>query len=1193
MEGSNYIIKAKEILKSVQGHPLSSEQRREKAIELAGLMLEESRRIQTYKEKQQQRKLACMLNDPIGKTFATNMTDQCFRTNNNARVADQLVYLINRFGIPKFLSPLKKIQLFLFKYIGKPFSFISVSLAKRMLRKETENVILPGEPKSLLKHIKKRRKDGIHINLNHLGEAILGEDEAKHRLTVYLNDLASPDIEYISIKISTIYSQISYLAWEDTLSILEQRLKQLYRAAQSHQYVHSNGKRTPKFVNLDMEEYHDLHLTVALFKRVLDDPEFFQHSAGIVLQAYLPDAFLHQQELTNWAINRVNMGGAPIKIRLVKGANLAMEQVEASLKGWPQAPYLSKTCTDTNYKQMLSYAFTSERAASVHTGVGSHNLFDIAFTMIFRVERGIEKYVSFEMLEGMADHLRRVVQSLTGNMLLYCPAATKHEFQNAVAYLMRRLDENTAPENFLRHAFDMLPGTAEWQNQADLFSRSCQEFNEIENTPRRSQSRLSPPCRPNFHTYFENEPDTDWSLPQNIKWAEMITKKWHKKYFGIIPLVIGGEELSSGLPTESKIDPSYPKNELYRYAIASHLEVEFSLKTAEKALEKWSKLPLNDRLALIDEASHHLRCKRENLIGVMLADTAKTIEEADVEVSEAIDFATFYRRSVEELYSLKEIEWSPKGIILVAPPWNFPCSISAGGILAALAAGNAVIFKPAPESILVGWQLVNILWEAGISKEILQFFCCTDDPVGSSLVQDPRISVVILTGATSTAKKFMKLRPGKDLIAETGGKNAIIITRMADRDLAIKDLLQSAFGHSGQKCSACSLAILEKEVYDDPNFRRQLKDAASSLKVGLPWYLSTKINPLIRKPSPELQRGLVYLDEDEEWLLKPEQSSINPNLWSPGIKLGVKPGSFMHQTELFGPVLAVMRAENLSQAIEWANATPYGLTAGIHTLDEREKAFWLDRIIAGNCYINRTITGAIVRRQPFGGCKDSSFGHGAKAGGPNYLISLMQAKIVKMPAEREPLSANIVRLHQLMNQENFSVDKLELWLACVGSYAFYWNHLFSKSYDPSKIKGQDNFLYYLPRKGLVLRMQKKDCFLDILKVVAASLTCGTSLEISVSSGILNSSQMKCICELSLVAIVEENENQLINRIKNKLVVDVRFISQTSQELQQTIAETACRFLIAPAMACGRIELLHYLREVSLSSNYHRYGYVGT
>jgi RHH-type proline utilization regulon transcriptional repressor/proline dehydrogenase/delta 1-pyrroline-5-carboxylate dehydrogenase len=292
----------------------------------------------------------------------------------------------------------------------------------------------------------------VKVNLNHLGEAILGEEEAHRRLQIYLDDLARPEVECISIKISTITSQINLLAWDYTLDRLAERLRQLYRTAMNYQYS-LDEKNHDKFVNLDMEEYRDLHLTVELFCKVLNESEFFHYSGGIVLQSYLPDAYSIQQELTQWAMQRVNLGGASIKIRVVKGANLAMEQVEASLHGWPQAPYTQKEHVDANFKRMVIFGCEPKHAQAVRLGVASHNLFDIAYALLTIHEKGVGEFVHFEMLEGMAPHIRRVVQILSKEMLLYCPVAQEEEFQNAVAYLVRRLDENTAPQNFLRHLF--------------------------------------------------------------------------------------------------------------------------------------------------------------------------------------------------------------------------------------------------------------------------------------------------------------------------------------------------------------------------------------------------------------------------------------------------------------------------------------------------------------------------------------------------------------------------------------------------------------------------------------------------------------------------------------------------------------------------------------------------------------------
>lgn len=1166
MDESINMRNARQMIASVSGTPMSVDERCVLSIKLVELMLGEAHSSLTASEKKSQEQLMRLMSDPVGKAFTTAMTDQCFRSKRSARVADQLVYLLRKYGVPRFLSFAKQMQLIAFEILGKVFPGLLVPLARQMIRKETSSVILPGESEALTHHMLQRQKAGVRINLNHLGEAILGEEEANRRLQLYLDDLAKPEVEYVSIKISTLCSQLNLLAWQETLSILSDRLKQLYRTAASHRFMRADGMAVPKFVNLDMEEYRDLMLTFTLFKTVLDDSEFLTHSAGIVLQSYLPDSYLIQQELTAWAKRRMDQGGAPIKLRIVKGANLAMERVEASLRGWSQAPYTTKAEVDANFKRMVEFGCLPENAKAVHLGIGSHNLFDIAYALFLRSEYNIEKQVSFEMLEGMADHMRRVVQQLSGEILLYCPVATKSEFQNAVAYLIRRLDENTAPENFLHDAFSIKPGIALWDKQVKLFTDACQNMNSIDSLPRRQQNRFHDFADLSACASFANEPDTDWSLPINRIWAKKIIDTEEAR-----------REKSLTIPSPL-LDAS---------------QVDGVLKIAAKASVDWAGTPVIERAECLARMAHALRVHRGDLIGVMMAETNKTIPEADVEVSEAVDFAEYYRRNILEINTLQDINWHPKGTVLVAPPWNFPCSIPAGGILAALAAGNCVIFKPAPEAIHVGWTLIQALWESGISRDVLQFVTCEDDPVGSQLIQDSRVNCVILTGATSTAKQFMKMRPGIDLIAETGGKNAMIITSLADRDLAIKDAVQSAFGHAGQKCSACSLLICEAEVYDDPHFLAQLQDAAASWCVGSAWNVATRLPPLIHAPNELLLKGLTTLEEGESWLLQPKKSLEHDNLWSPGIKLGVKAGSFMHQTELFGPILSVMRADNLDHSIALANGTPYGLTSGLHSLDQREQQYWSDHIESGNCYINRGITGAIVQRQPFGGCKESSFGLGSKTGGPNYLMQLMRAQQRALPAEEAPPTTAIIAMTDYLEQVGCASDQLALWHASVGSYAFYWINYFSLKQDPSRILGQDNFLYYVPHRHLVVRMQPHDSIFDTMRVMSAASLSGTQIEISAQRPLLKDLSTQEWLELiPNIKIVKESEARLLARLNSGKIKRLRFLSEPLPELTIAIAQTERNVYVAPVQANGRLELLHHLREVALSVDYHRYGNLG-
>ncbi len=1186
---SSNLEEALEIIHSIKGKSQTMPERKRLSVELTALMLREASGTMTSEEKKFQEQIARLMTDPEGKAFTTAMTDESFRSSSHKRVADQLIHLLHKFGVPKYFDWVKRLQLFLFKALPPSFARFLIPFVTYELRKQTSRVILPGEPAALAKHIQERKSEGVRLNLNHLGEAILSEKEAHERLAVYLHDLENPQIDYISIKISTIFSQINLLAWEPSIHAISEKLALLYRAAIKNPYIRPDGTKESKFVNLDMEEYRDLHLTIACFKKVLEEPEFHQYPAGIVLQAYLPDSFHLLKDLTEWAKKRVQNGGAWIKVRIVKGANLAMEQFEASLRGWASAPYLAKMEVDANYKRMVMYGCLPEHARAVRLGIASHNLFDIAFALLIRSENQVESYVIFEMLEGMADHIHRVVRKLAGETLLYCPVAKKEEFQHAIAYLIRRLDENTGTENFLRHIFGLKPGTESWEAQTALFFQSCDEVDTVLAEPRRKQNRLSHQTAPDPNLSFDNEADTDFTLPQNRRWAETIAHTWKSPEISPLPLVIGGKELFDNQEGVS-FSPNAPSKPLFHYAKANKHHIQEALKTAKTHEKEWKATSIEHRSGLLARIAQKFRERRGELIGAMIADAGKIVLEADSEVSEAIDFAEYYRRQMEKITSMKDVTWSPKGTVLVTSPWNFPCAIPAGGIMAALVAGNCVLLKPSSDAVLVGYHVANAMWDAGVPKEVLQFIPCSGEGPGSDLITDPSVNCVVLTGGTDTAKKFLKMRPGLDLAAETGGKNAMIITALADRDLAIKDLIQSAFGHSGQKCSATSLAILEAEVYEDSHFLKHLRLATESLPLGPSWDLTAKINPLIHPPKGVLKRALTTLDSGEEWLLEPKQDPLNPCLWRPGIKLGVRPGSFSHLTELFGPVLSLMRANDLDHAIHLANTVPFGLTTGLQSLDDREQTYWIDRIEAGNLYINRVATGAIVRRQPFGGIKASCFGHGSKAGGPNYIRQFVHATQTGLPQEKAPVNEWVNTLSAFLENVNLTAEQLGLWTASVTNYAYWWRRLKQDS-DPTKIIGQDNFFRYLPRKKISFRFGKNTFPLDGLRSIAAALTVGAEIEISCPlSGKQDGFSWQQL--FPIVKIIEEPDPEFFARVRDGKMDRIRLIEHPSKELKEAAAVSAVHIIDDPVLANGRFELLHYLREVSISINYHRYGNLG-
>lgn len=423
----------------------------------------------------------------------------------------------------------------------------------------------------------------------------------------------------------------------------------------------------------------------------------------------------------------------------------------------------------------------------------------------------------------------------------------------------------------------------------------------VSETPRRTQNRLAEklePSRPEMKwDEFENEPDTDWALPQNSHRAEQIVARQENEV-GSIPLIIGGDDLFAGASGYGHcFDPSRPCEVLARYRIATLEQIDRAVACAKAAPDGWRSLPFEQRSAILGATAAELRHARSKLIRAAVANTGKVVSEADPEVSEAVDFVEFYRASARLFQEMAQLDVTGRGIFAVISPWNFPIAIPCGGMAAALAAGNTVILKPASDSVMVAWELCQCFWRAGVSKRVLQFVPCPGNGPGARLVSHPDVAGVILTGGTTTALRMLQSRSDLRLFAETGGKNATIVTALSDRELAIKHVVHSAFSHGGQKCSATSLLLLEAEVYDDPEFKSKLCDAVESLRVGSAWRLSTQIGPLIRPPSGDLEAALKTLEPGETWAVMPRQEGDNPNLWSPGVKYGVQPGTVTHRME--------------------------------------------------------------------------------------------------------------------------------------------------------------------------------------------------------------------------------------------------------------------------------------------------------
>ncbi|WP_341977083.1 bifunctional proline dehydrogenase/L-glutamate gamma-semialdehyde dehydrogenase [Microbacterium sp. LWO13-1.2] len=1104
-------------------------------------------------------RLSEVLKDPNGLAFTVGFVDGVMRPEDLSVAGRKLAELATI--TPKLLPWYLQSAIRVGGVMAPKLPGIVVPISRRVLRAMVGHLVLDATPSKLGPAIAKLRKSGNRLNLNLLGEAVLGEREAGHRLKGTYDFLARDDVDYVSIKVSSVVSQLSMWSFDEAVADVVTKLTPLYELAAK---AEAAGKA--KFINLDMEEYRDLDLTIAAFTTILDQPQFQDLEAGIVLQTYLPDALAAMQHLQEWATARRAKGGAPIKVRVVKGANLAMEEVDAAIHGWPLATYSTKQDSDTNYKRVLDWAMTPERLDAVRIGVAGHNLFDIAYTWLLAQARGVTGGVEYEMLLGMATGQAEAVRKDVGRLLLYTPVVNPAEFDVAIAYLVRRLEENASQENFMSAVFELATDSTLLRRERERFERSLAALEVDRSVPQsnRIQDRAAEAVAQTATTDgFENQPDTDPAIAANRAWGRDILRR-------SVATTLGQDAIADA-----------------RVETGAQLDEVFA--AAEAAAAKWAALPARDRAAVLHRAGDELEARRGQLLEIMANEAGKTIAEGDPEVSEAIDFAHYYAERALDLENIAGAEFVPSKVTVVTPPWNFPVAIPAGGVLAGLASGSAVIIKPAKLTQRCGAVMVEALWAAGVPRDLLALVDLASRDLGTSLVSNPVVDRVILTGAYETAQLFRSFRHDLPLLAETSGKNAIIVTPSADLDLAAADVARSAFGHAGQKCSAASLAILVGSVGDSQRFERQLVDAVTSLSVGVPSDPTTQMGPIIEPASGKLLKALTTLDKGERWLVKPEKLDADGKQWTPGVKTGVVAGSTTHLTEFFGPVLGIMRAKNLDEAIRLQNAVDYGLTAGIHSLDSEEVSTWLDRVEAGNLYVNRGITGAIVQRQPFGGWKRSAVGAGAKAGGPNYLFGLGDWAPAELPAAAAG-AAVVPAVQSLVQASSGDLDAVENdWLQrATASDERAWVDEFGAVTDKSQLGVERNVFRYRP-VDVDVRIAEHAPLVETVRVLAAALRSGSSF--TVSAPALPGRVEKAL-RAEGVTVKHESDAAWVKRYAKgeRSWQRVRLVGGDAGALHTALGGSPDVAVWSHAVTgAGRVELLPFLHEQAVSITNHRFG----
>ena len=862
-------------------------------------------------------------------------------------------------------------------------------------------------PDDVMKMLRKRRKERIGFTVDLLGEAVVSEQEADEyaaRCFHLLEGLAEQTrgwtdplgdgavlfpVVNVSVKISALYSQMNPADPAEAIAHLAPKLRPILRRA----------RELGAFVNFDMESYAHKNTTLELFRTLFTEPEFrdWPH-AGIVIQAYLRDAERDLRDLLDWGRAR----GTRFTVRLVKGAYWDYEKIKASQNGWRCPVFLQKPESDANFEKCTRILLENE--AIVTAAFGSHNVRSIAHAQAFAEQLHIDKSrFEFQLLYGMAGPIKRALVEMGYRVREYCPVG---ELLPGMSYLVRRLLENTSNEGFLKAKFSDNASAMQLLRDPTEVLKSGRrpELTTPAATSGRNGSSLgSPPG-----DTYENAPLVNFvhrSSQEKMRSAiEEMRGRLGRKY----PLVIDGQKIWTDNLINS-INPSSPKQIVGAVAEAKIPEAEAAVKAASKAFEHWSRVSVEHRAELLERVASIMDRRRFELSALEVFEVGKPWAEADGDIREAIDFLLFYAQQMrlrglprltqhvpgEESYQ----HYWPRGVALVIAPWNFPMAILTGMVSAALVTGNTVIMKPAEQAAVCGAMVMEMFEEAGVPPGVLNFLPGKGRIIGQHLVDHKDVHMIAFTGSREVGLRIWesagKTLPGqlelKRVVCEMGGKNAVIVDSDADLDEAIVDSIYSAFGYQGQKCSALSRLIVLEENYE--RVIKRLVEAAASLRVGNPEEPGITVGPVIDETAYRRMLETIEAGKKEATLAYqgkdfPAEGFFVP----PTIFTDVKPTMRLSCEEIFGPVLSVIRVRDLDEAIRVANNTDYALTAGFFSRSpaniERVKA----ELVAGNVYINRSCTGAVVGRHPFGGFKMS--GGGTKAGGGDYLLQFLVPRVV-------------------------------------------------------------------------------------------------------------------------------------------------------------------------------------------------------
>ncbi|HMP48094.1 MAG TPA: proline dehydrogenase family protein [Oligoflexia bacterium] len=906
----------------------------------------------------------------------------------------------------------------LFKYALKvsPDSILSKSAAfitKKQIRSMSRRFIVGEDEKDALPYLKSLRKRGLAFTVDLLGEASVSEHESLEYLSRYkalIKTLKEKDNDWqtrfklpashpkdfsilnVSIKLTALYSQTKAVNFSQSVSILSERLKEILL----------NVKAAGGSAYIDMEDCASTDIILQVLKNVLTEPEFSDYPHfGMVLQAYLKRTPSDLESIKKWVIKR----GTPIQVRLVKGAYWDTEVILAKQNGWPVPVFLKKEHSDSCF-EYLSKVLLDAGPDIFYPAFASHNIRSIAHALVYARSIGIDSS-NFEIqtLYGMGDEFK---DGLTEQGYLVRDYAPVGELIPGMGYLVRRLLENTANEGFLRKTnFEKISLTELLKAPPD-YELLVQDNKTME---AESISQLA-------EKNFQNLPFLDFTLEaeRNLMKAAIndVKNKLKNAPFLVKPII--DDSVSFNTDDNHAVTVYLPENSSIPYSktIESSVELaENAITNLHSSFHLYRDMDYEIRVDILRKASAIMTKNRYELAALVCLEAGKTWVEADADVAEAVDFCNYYADEAESLFKKRRMGnyqgeynsyfYEPRGLTLVIGPWNFALAIPCGMFAASVVTGNVTILKPAEETPYIAYRMFQIFLEAGLPENAAAFLPGKGEIIGAYMAKDPRVSTINFTGSKAVGMELLKIggdtKDGSDhikrVIAEMGGKNAIVIDSDADLDEAVKGVLHSAFSFQGQKCSACSrVYVVSKEVYS--RFRERISQAVESIKIGLASDPSSYMGPVITNEAKERINSYISRGKKEGSLLAkgnlPIELSDQGHYVAPHIFERIPEDSILLTEEIFGPVLVISEVSTFEEGIEKALSSHYRLTGAVYSRSPRNIDYAINNFRVGNLYINRGSTGALVFRQPFGGSHHS--GVGAKAGGPDYLHQFVVPRTV-------------------------------------------------------------------------------------------------------------------------------------------------------------------------------------------------------